>query len=79
MKGYLWSKYGGLQKKDQNRITEKLIKFLFTIRLHFVVVLLQFRLAYLNNQIELRNETCVLIDIHNDHGIDVFVNNVVLV
>ena len=43
------------------------------------LLLLQFRLAYLNNHIELRHETFVLIDIYNDHGIDFSVNNVVLV
>ena len=37
--------------------------------LHRLLLLLQFRLAYLNNHIELRHETFVLIDIYNDHGI----------
>ena len=51
--------------KSEDRIAVKIVKFIFTI-LHLVVVvvvvlllllLLQFQLAYLNNQIELRNKT----------------------
>ena len=53
-------KIWGYSKNDQNWTTGKLLKLIFTI-LHFllvvVVVVLQFRPAYLNNQRELRNET----------------------
>ena len=56
-KAYLWSNMG-----VQNQTTGKFLKFIFTI-LHLVVVLLllfQYRLAYLNNKTDLRND--VLID-----------------
>ena len=51
-------------KNDQNQITGKSLKFIFTI-LHFlvlvvvvvVVVLFQFQLTYLKNWTELRDET----------------------
>ena len=55
-------KIWGSSKNDQNRITGKLLKFIFTI-LHLLVVvvvvvlLLQFQLTYLKNRTELRNET----------------------
>ena len=54
-------KIWGSSKKDQNWTRGKLLKLYFTI-LHLLLVvdlllLLQFRLAYLNNHMELRNET----------------------
>ena len=52
-------KIWGSSKNYQNWTTGKLLKLIFII-LHFllvVVVLLQFRQAYLNNQRELRNES----------------------